>query len=460
VEAFITRYEIQERAALKNPGFSLSEAQKDAVRSFVTEKILIITGGPGTGKTQIVKALVQLMKENNISFELLTPTGIAAKKLGSTAGCEAYTIHRRLGYKGDRWDNNALNKYSTQAVVADEMSMVDQEVFFRLLSALYSSTRFVFVGDNDQLPSVGPGSVLKELIESKEIKTVFLDKIFRQDACSDIIKEAKKIRDGDTDLSLFSTDKTKDIWHIREKVPEKIEQTIIKFAQQLKERAKVSGNALAFQIITPRNQGPLSVDTLNVALQEALNPPDKDKKEIRLNHSIIRKGDRIMVRKNNYELGVFNGDIGKVVFVTMDNVVVDLEDFYAESRRVEIPMKFADEMIKLAYAITCHKSQGLEYPLVIMPFIKAHGTLLLQRNLLYTAITRAKKKVIILGQASAIESAIQNDKIQRRNTRFAERIKEWMQGKGISMRDMYSGSSGYQNAAVLDRLLLLENQEG
>jgi len=460
VESFITRYESQEKIVTGKFDFQLSEAQRDAVRSFVSERVLIITGCPGTGKTTLVKALVQIMKENGISFDLLTPTGISAKKLGSTASHEAYTIHRRLGYKGDKWDYNALNKYSTQVVITDETSMVDQEVFYRLLSALYSNTRLIFVGDVDQLPSVGPGCVLKELIESKEIKTIFLDTIFRQEECSDIIKEAKKIRDGDTDMSLFSSDKNSDIWHIREKVPEKIERTIISFAEKLKERAKTKGNKLTFQIITPRNQGTLSVDTLNIALQGALNPPDKDKKEVRLNNSIIRKGDRIIIRKNNYEIGIFNGDVGKVVFITMDNITVDLEGFYGEEKRVEIPMKLADELVKLAYAITVHRSQGLEYPLVILPFIKAHGSMLLQRNLLYTAITRAKKKVIVLGQTSAIESAIQNDKIQKRNTRFSERIKEWMQGKGISMRDMFSGSSTYQNAAVLERLLSLEERGG
>jgi exodeoxyribonuclease V alpha subunit len=217
---------------------------------------------------------------------------------------------------------------------------------------------------------------------------------------------------------------------------------------------------LAFQIITPRNEGPLSVSSLNTALQQTLNPPDKDKKEITINKSVIRKGDRVMIKKNNYELEVFNGDIGKVVFITSDSVVVDLEDFSGGYRRVDIPMRIADEMIRLAYTITVHRSQGLEYPLVIIAFIKAHGSHLLQRNLLYTAITRAKKKVIILGQASAIEAAIRNDKIQKRNTRFSERIKEWMHGNGISMRDKFSNSAGCQNAAVLDRLLLLEDSGG
>jgi exodeoxyribonuclease V alpha subunit len=460
VEKFIKKYENRERASSDNKKFELSQAQRDALNYFVNDKVCIVTGGPGVGKTTLVKAMVQILKENNMEFELLTPTGIAAKKLGSTAGSEAYTIHRRLGYKGAEWNYNANVKYATDVIIVDEMSMVDQEVFYRLVSALYAKTRVVFVGDNDQLPSVGPGCVLRELINSGLIKTIFLNKIFRQENCSDIIKAAKKIRDGDVDLSYFSSDKTKDIWFIREKDSDVIEHKIISFAKQLKDRAKDKGNKLAFQIITPRNQGPLSVETLNIALQEALNPKTDDKKEIIVNKAIIRKGDRVMIRKNNYELGVFNGDIGKVVFITMENITIDLEDFFEESRRVEIPMRIADDMVKLAYALTAHKSQGLEYPMVILPFIKAHGALLLQRNLLYTALTRAKKKVIVLGQASAIESAILNDKIQKRNTRFAERLKEWIQGSGTSMRNTFSNYSSFQNSATLERLLLLEERGG
>lgn len=450
-EDFIIRFE-------KQQGITLSDAQRDAIRSFVKEKILIITGWPGTGKTLTIKAIVQLMKERGLSFELLTPTGIASKKLGMTVGYDAYTIHRRLGYKGKSWDCNALNKYSTDVVVVDELSMVDMEVFYRLVSALYSTTHLVLVGDNDQLPSVGPGYVLKELIDSGSFKTIKLDIIFRQEDCSDIIKEAKKIRDGDIDLSLFKSDKMADIWHIRERDPDKIEKTIIRFAMQLKDSEKVKKEKMYFQIITPRNEGPLSVNTLNTALQAALNPPDSEKKEITMGHFTIRKGDRVLIKKNNYELGVFNGDIGKVVFITPGQIVVDLDDLYGEQRRVEIPMIIVDEMLKLAYVISCHKSQGSEYPIVILPLIKAHGNFLLQRNLLYTAITRAKKKVIILGQSSAIESAIQNDKIQKRNTLFSERIKSWMQGKGTSLRDIFSTYSTSPNAAVLERLLSLEER--
>lgn len=449
-EEYIDRY--QKEQSFGSKVFELSSKQKEAIRSFITEKVLVITGTPGTGKTTIVKSFVQLMNEQNISFELLTPTGISAKKLGDTAGEEAMTIHRRLGYKGKEWDYNATNKYSTDVVIVDELSMVDMEVFYRLVTALHSRTRLVFVGDHNQLPSVGPGNVLSELIASGRITVIHLDKIFRQDECSDIILAAEKIRLGDTDLSLFSKDKMADIWHIQENNPAKIEEMVKKFANQLKVNKKVN-----FQIFSPRNQGPLSVDTLNVALQKSLNPPDPMKKEVHLNRSIIRKGDRILITKNNYLLGVFNGDIGKVVYITPEEVCVDIDDFGNKSKRVSIPMDIADEHLKLAYAITVHKAQGQEYPLIILPFIKAHGKMLLQRNLLYTAITRAKKKVIIIGELSAIERAIMNNTIQKRNTLFSKRIETWVDGNGKTLRKMYSDPDNFLNVKSLNRMISMES---
>jgi exodeoxyribonuclease V alpha subunit len=416
---------------------------------------MIITGPPGSGKTTVLKAFVQVLKESGISFELMTPTGIAAKKLANTAGHEAYTIHRRLGYKGDRWDYNNSNKYTTDVVIIDEMSMVDQEVFYRMISALYSSTKIVFVGDNDQLPSVGPGSVLKELIDSKNFKTIFLNKIFRQEKTSEIILEAKKIRDGDTDLTYFRSEKESDIWHISDRDEKRIENLIIRFAQQLKNTAK-DKKKISFQIITPRNEGPLSVYSLNTALQQALNPHDPNSKELKLENSVIRVGDRVIIKKNNYVYEVFNGDVGKVIKITPYSIVVDVEDFYDTSKRIELPIKLAEDMLKLAYCLTVHKVQGSEYSIVILPLIKAHGNLLLQRNLLYTAITRAKKKVVLIGQTSAIEQAINNNKIQKRNTILAERINQWTTGTGISLRNMFSHSSASQDNKLLERLLLLE----
>lgn len=562
-----------------------------------------------THNTTIVKALVELMVRKNISFDLLTPTGISAKKLAKTANYDARTIHRQLGYKGDKWDYHALNKYNTKVVIVDETSMVDMEVFFRLVSALFSHTKIVFVGDNDQLPSVGPGTVLKHLISCACFKVIQLRTIFRQEEQSDIIKAAKRIRDGNTDLSLFKRDKHADIWFLREKNMGTIEETIIRFAQHIKDGNKKKKEPTLFQIITPRNNGPLSVETLNVALQSVLNPPADNKKEVSLNRMIIRKGDRVLIKKNNYYLDVFNGDIGKVVLIVEGNIVIDIDEFDGKTKRVEIPMKLADDMLKLAYAISVHKcapgynkiftergiiplsdikkgdivltgknnkkrviskvhvgkkevyrittksgafvdssfehrhlvantsgiyfkeagnikngdylcalrnpqighnegnslfykfentyynsdynydkvisveklpevdmydievehdntyvmngyvthnSQGLEYPLIILPIVRAHGQRILQRNLLYTAITRAKKKVVVLGQGSAIEQAINNDRIQRRNTLFDERIRGWMNGDGITLQDLYTNPEEYANQENLKQLLSLE----
>jgi len=447
-EEFITKYELSNK-------ITLSAEQKDAIYSFVNNKIVIVTGGPGCGKTTIVKAFVEIMKQNNISFELLTPTGISAKKLASTANNEAYTIHRRFGYKGDTWAYNALNKYSTQVIIVDEVSMVDQEVFYRMVSSLYSQTKLVFVGDNDQLPSVGPGSVLRELIECGVIHTIKLNQIFRQEEQSDIIKAARKIRDGDTDLSLFKNEKNADIWFIRDSNLDRIEKAIVGFASSIKELNKTKKQPTIFQIITPRNSGPLSVDSLNIALQAALNPPGSER-EIHLISGTIRRGDRVLIKKNNYDLDIYNGDIGKVVNITSTDAVIEIDDFNGVYRRIDIPIKIADDMLRLAYSVSCHKSQGQEYPLVIIPIVKAHGSKILQRNLLYTALTRAKKKVIVIGQGSAIIDAIENDRIQKRNTLFGQRINQWMKKEGTSLQTLYFNAEAYQNVENLKQLLSLE----
>jgi exodeoxyribonuclease V alpha subunit len=404
VEKFITRFEDQE-------GITLSEEQKSALYYFVEKKVFVITGAPGTGKTKILKAVVQLAHFTKLRLTCMTPTGISAKKLASTIEYEAFTIHRRLGYRGKEWTYNEQNPFDTDVVILDESSMIDQEVLYRMLSALNKRTRIVFVGDHNQLPSVGAGNVLRELINCGVLPVVTLDKIFRQDEASDIIKAAHQIIHGDTSLTLFKEDPKADIFFMREREIQEIEKIVVALAAKFKNEKRL------FQIITPRNTGPLGVDSLNQILQQALNPDGVGISEMKLTHFVIRKGDRVLVRKNDYENSIFNGDVGKVIDVVPQSINIKIDDML-----VNIPLEEIEEKIKLAYAMTCHKSQGLEYPTVILLMVNQHGKNLLQRNLLYTAITRAKKKVIVIGHGSAVERSINNTSVIKRNTKLGERL--------------------------------------
>lgn len=395
----------------KENNIVLSEKQKEALYLFAEQKVFVITGAPGTGKTTILKAIVELAIRQKFHLTCMTPTGISAKKLASTIGYDAYTIHRRLGFRGDSWQCDENYPYDTDVAIIDESSMIDQEVFYRLVSAMKKRTHMIFVGDQDQLPSVGAGNVLKELIHSKGVPVIRLDQIFRQAEASDIIKVAHSIKHGETDLALFKPDPKADVFLMRMIDPKEIEKVIISLAQKLKDKRKL------FQIITPRNDGPLGVEPLNKALQEILNPPQDHLKEINCGPFMIREGDRIIVKKNDYELEVFNGDIGKVLSVTGGFVSVDID-----GRMVQIKLDDISEKVRLAYAITVHKSQGMEYPYIILPFINQFGKNMLQRNLLYTALTRAKEKVIVLGHGSALEKAIINASVSKRYTALGERI--------------------------------------
>jgi exodeoxyribonuclease V alpha subunit len=343
----------------------------------------------------------------------MTPTGISAKKLSTTVDYEAYTIHRRLGFRGGYWTHDESNTFETDIVIIDEASMIDMEVLYRMLCALKDRVHIIFVGDDNQLPSVGAGNVLREIINCGHIPVVRLDQIFRQDEASDIIKVAHKIKDGNTDLSLFKSDPTADVFFMRESDPSKIESIIVAMAQRFKQDRK------SFQIITARNQGPCSVETLNNVLQQVLNPPTFDTEEMKCYNYVLRKGDRVIVRKNDYEKGIYNGDIGKILNIGGGFIIVDVD-----GRPIQLTVEEVDEKIRLAYAISIHKNQGLEYPYIIIPFINQHGKNLLQRNLLYTALTRAKEKVIIIGHGSAIERAINNASVSKRNTKLGERIKQ------------------------------------
>jgi exodeoxyribonuclease V alpha subunit len=396
----------------------LSDEQKKALYFFAEEKVFVITGLPGTGKTSVLKAIVTLAKKLGLSLTCMTPTGISAKKLSGVIQHEAFTIHRRLGYKGNKWLHDEINQYDTDVVIIDEASMVDQEVLFRLLSALKKRTHVIFVGDHNQLPSVGAGNVLRELIYCDQIPTVKLEKIFRQDEASDVIKASHRIIQGDTNLELFKDDPKADIYFLRIKDVSEIERLVMALA------AKFKDDRREFQIISARNDGPLGVNPLNNILQTALNPAAPHLHEMKVGNFIVRVGDRIIVKKNDYENGIFNGDIGKVISMAGGKILIKIDDNLIELGSDEVL-----EKIKLAYSLTVHRVQGQEYDTVILLFINQFGKNMLQRNLLYTALTRAKRKVIVLGHGSAIEKSIENTSVTKRNTILGERIKECLAQK-------------------------------
>lgn len=402
----------------KENGLEFSPEQKEALHYFAEQKIFIITGAAGSGKTTILKAIVELTKRLNLRLTCMTPTGISAKKLSSTVNNEAYTIHRRLGFRGNQWTFNENNPFETDVVIIDEASMIDQETFFRLVSALRKRTHIVIVGDHNQLPPVSAGNVLRDLIKCDSIPTIKLEKIFRQSAISDIIRVAHQVKNGNTDMALFKSDPSSDVFFLRMKDIPEIEKFIISLATKFKKERR------SFQIICPKNDGPLSVNLLNKILQETLNPPSPDLTEMNAGKFIIRRGDRVIVRKNDYENDVFNGDIGKVMHIGDGRVSVQFGD-----RFIEFPVEDLNEKLGLAYIISTHRSQGQEYPFIILPFINQYGKFLLQRNLLYTAITRAKEKVIIIGHGSALERAILNDSAVRRNTRLGEKVTKCLNKK-------------------------------
>lgn len=416
---FLNREAIEKHISVfeQENNFILSEEQKQALFFFAEHKVFIITGGPGTGKSSILKAIVELAQKMKINMDCMTPTGISAKKLSEIIKYPAYTIHRRLGFRGNEWVFNENNPFDTDLAIIDESSMVDQSTFFHLMSALRNRTHVIFVGDQDQLPSVGAGNVLKELINCNQIPTIRLTHIFRQEETSDIIKAAHKIKKGDTDLSLFKPDPKADVFFYRLRDLAEIEKIVVSLAVRFK------GKKL-FQIISPRNEGPLSVNSLNTILQETLNPREKEPLEMNCGNFILRRGDRIIIKKNDYENDIYNGDIGKVISMSGGIVVIEIDD-----RQIPLSVDELEGKIKLAYSITCHGCQGQEYPYIILPFINQFGRNMLQRNLLYTALTRAKEKVIVLGHGSALERAINNDKVTARNTKLGERIQKCLQKK-------------------------------
>lgn len=398
-------------------GIELSDAQKAAILKLLESRVVVVTGQPGTGKTSVTRAFVALFEQAGLSFTLMAPTGIAAKRLSAATGQPAGTIHRTLGYQGDSWQYGADNKYSSDAVIVDEASMSDQEVFYQVLQSLSEGTILVIVGDDAQLPSVGPGNVLRELIASGKVPVVRLTQIFRQAAQSKIITNAHAINKG---LSIDPGDDKSDFRFVPVP-PDKMVDLIVRMAEKLKSR---DAN---FQVIAPKYDGVVGVNALNEALRNTLNPPAEAKRELKVGSLTFREGDRVIITKNDYKTGVYNGDTGKITDIERDSVVVRVySGGYGVDRLIQFKRAEFGEKVKLAYAITVHRSQGSEYGTVILPFVAEQGRML-QRNLIYTAVTRAREKVWVLGEMAAVRKAIGNDKVVFRGTGLAKALSEEVQ---------------------------------
>ncbi len=424
----------------RRTGIVLDEIQQDAVREAAERGLLVITGGPGTGKTTTINAIIQYFESEGMDIYLAAPTGRAAKRMSEATGYEARTIHRMLELNGSvdeqgghaGFERNERNPLETDVIIIDEVSMVDITLMHSLLKAVVYGTRLILVGDADQLPSVGPGCVLKDIIEANTCKVVRLQRIFRQASMSDIVVNAHKINGGEP---VALDNKSQDFFFLKRYDADVIISICIQLIQQ-KLPKYVDASPFDIQVLTPMRKGLLGVERLNVILQQYLNPPTQDKAEKEHGQGLFREGDKVMQIKNNYQIewevlsrygipiekgmGVFNGDMG--VVRTIDSFSETMTVEFEEGKTVEYPFKQLDEL-ELAYAITVHKSQGSEYPAVVMPILNG-PRMLMNRNLLYTAVTRAKKCVTVVGDDGFFQSMIQNTSQQRRYTGLKERLLE------------------------------------
>ncbi|QWR76148.1 SF1B family DNA helicase RecD2 [Candidatus Magnetomonas plexicatena] len=394
----------------------LAAAQKEAVRGSFTEKVLIITGGPGTGKTTIINSILRVYKQLGLKISLCAPTGRASKRMSEVTRSEAKTIHRMLDFspKEGAFKRNEKNPLVADLLVVDEASMVDTMLMYQLLRALPVGITLILVGDVDQLPSVGAGTVLKDIIESKVVHTVMLNEIFRQSQTSLIVTNAHKINKGEGPILVKDLDKAGGFYFLEEKDPEKILEIILQLNKTiLPERFDLDTHS-DIQILTAMNKGLLGTTNLNAELQNALNP---EAAGIQRMGKTLRIGDKVMQVVNNYDKEVFNGDIGRINDINEELQELKI-NFYG--RLVTYDYKELDE-VYLAYAISIHKSQGSEYPAVIIPIHTQHY-IMLQRNLIYTAVTRGKRLVVLVGTKQALYMAVNNDKERKRYSRLKQRL--------------------------------------
>ncbi|MBO4922337.1 MAG: ATP-dependent RecD-like DNA helicase [Lachnospiraceae bacterium] len=427
----------------------LDPIQRDAIFAAAENGILILTGGPGTGKTTTINALIRYFEDEGLDILLAAPTGRAAKRITETTGREASTIHRMLQMKGGvesddsgtkdnrhgSFEKNETNPLEADVIIIDEMSMVDISLMHALLRAISQGTRLVMVGDANQLPPVGAGNVLKDIIASERFTTVRLTKIFRQAAVSDIVVNAHKINNGE---EIALDNKSKDFFFLQRENINDIRGLIIALVRD-KLPSYVKASSGDIQVLTPMRKGELGVEKMNTVLQEYLNPPSPSKKEKVYGDITFREGDKVMQIKNNYQIewesrtsrgfikssgsGIFNGDCG--IIKSINTYADEMEIVFDDDKTVYYPFSGLDEL-ELAYCITVHKSQGSEYPAVVMPLLSGPWQLF-NRNLLYTAVTRAKKCVTIVGSRQAVSSMIKNEKEQNRYSGLKIHLEEMIE---------------------------------
>ncbi len=424
----------------KRTGTSLDEKQKQAVIQAVRCGLLVITGGPGTGKTTTINALIAYFESEGLQILLAAPTGRAAKRITEATGCEAKTIHRLLEISGTKPGSGAetsfardeKNPLDADVIIIDEMSMVDICLMHALLKAVPVGTRLIMVGDGNQLPSVGPGSVLRDIVASGEITVVRLTRIFRQASESDIVVNAHKINRGE---HIRLDNQSKDFFFLQRQDADVIIRVVIQLVREKLPRY-VHAEPFDIQVLTPMRKGLLGVERLNRILQEYLNPPDSAKREYALKDGVFREGDKVMQIKNNYQIewkicgrygipvekgtGIFNGDMGVIREINPQEQQITVE--FDEQRMVVYPYDSLEEL-ELAYAVTIHKSQGSEYPAVVIPLLSG-PRMLMNRNLLYTAVTRARKCVTLVGDVHTFDRMIDNTMEQKRYTTLDKRICE------------------------------------
>ena len=425
------------RGIEKKSGMTLDEHQVTAVKEAVRNGLLVITGGPGTGKTTTINTIIRYFELEGLEIFLAAPTGRAAKRMSETTGFEARTVHRMLELNGGAegsggFERDESNPLEADVIIVDEMSMVDISLMCSLLKAISVGTRLILVGDVNQLPSVGPGSVLRDIIQSHACNVVMLTKIFRQASTSDIIVNAHKINHGE---EVILDNKSMDFFFLKRYDADVIINVVLQLIKQ-KLPKFVDATPYDIQVLTPMRKGLLGVERLNGILQRYMNPPADDKVEKEYGSTVFREGDKVMQTKNNYQLaweirtkfgltvdkglGIFNGDMGSIRQINdfAEQMIIEFD----EGRMVEYPYKLLDEL-ELAYAITIHKSQGSEYPAVVIPLLGG-PMMLMNRNLLYTAVTRARKCVTLVGNEVTFQQMIQNTSQQKRYSGLCDRLKE------------------------------------